>query len=204
MTPARRKLLDAAITLIRQKGYAATSVDDLCAAARVAKGSFFHHFENKEALAVAAAEDWSLKAAALFAAAPYHRLEDPLQRVLGYIELRKSLLQGEIADFTCLVGTMLQEVYASHPAIRDACQASIHNHAEMLEVDIAAAMRRHGVRGRWTAADLALHTQAALQGAYILAKAGGGAAVAAASIDHLHRHVELLFKRAGGTGRRAA
>jgi TetR/AcrR family transcriptional repressor of nem operon len=42
---------------------------------------------------------------------------------------------------------------------------------------------------------LALHTQAVLQGAFILAKATGGAGVAADSIDHLTRYVRLLFGR---------
>jgi TetR/AcrR family transcriptional repressor of nem operon len=37
--------------------------------------------------------------------------------------------------------------------------------------------------------------QAVLQGAFILAKAKGNAAVVEASIDHLHRYVELLFRR---------
>ncbi|MEP7330292.1 MAG: TetR/AcrR family transcriptional regulator, partial [Betaproteobacteria bacterium] len=45
----------------------------------------------------------------------------------------------------------------------------------------------------WTAESLALHTQAVLQGAFILAKAKGGAAVAIESIDHLYRYIELLF-----------
>jgi hypothetical protein len=36
-----------------------------------------------------------------------------------------------------------------------------------------------------------LHTQAVLQGAFILAKANGGAEIAAASIDDLHRYIEL-------------
>ena len=40
---------------------------------------------------------------------------------------------------------------------------------------------------------LALHTQAVLQGAFILAKATGGAPIAADSIDHLRRYIELLF-----------
>jgi len=47
----------------------------------------------------------------------------------------------------------------------------------------------------WTAASLALHTQAVLQGAFILAKARGGAQVAADTIDHLRRYVELLFNQ---------
>ena len=73
-TSARDKLLEAAFALIRAKGYSATTVDELCAAAGVTKGAFFHHFESKEALAVAAANHWSSITGALFAAAPYHRM----------------------------------------------------------------------------------------------------------------------------------
>ena len=50
---ARNKLLDAAMHVFRGKGYAASSVDDLCAAAGVTKGAFFHHFRSKEEVALA-------------------------------------------------------------------------------------------------------------------------------------------------------
>ena len=94
---------------------------------------------------------------------------------------------------------MTQEVYASHPAIRDACAASIFAHAATIEPDIAAAMEAHGVVGDCTAASLAVHTQAVLQGAFILAKATGDGQVARDSVDHLARYVTLLFGRQGGT-----
>jgi TetR/AcrR family transcriptional repressor of nem operon len=201
---ARQKLLDAALTVIRTKGYAATTIDELCAEAGVAKGSFFHHFKNKEALGVAAAEYWSEMTGALFEAAPYHRHADPLDRVLGYIDFRKAILTGRIPEFTCLVGTMVQEVYETCPEIRDACAASISGHAAKIEADIADAMKRHGIRADWTARSLALHTQAVLQGAFILAKAKGSAEIAAASVDHLRRYVELLFRPAMRKGKETA
>jgi TetR/AcrR family transcriptional repressor of nem operon len=91
---------------------------------------------------------------------------------------------------------MVQEVYETSPPIRDACDASISGHAATVETDIAEAMKRHGIRADWTAQGLALHTQAVLQGAFILAKAKGGAAIAAASVDHLRRYIELLFQPA--------
>jgi TetR/AcrR family transcriptional regulator, transcriptional repressor for nem operon len=192
----REKLLDAALSLIREKGYSSTSVDELCTQASVTKGAFFHHFKSKDALAIAAANYWSEITSILFETAPYHQHSDPLDRVLGYIEFRKSILKGEIAEFTCLVGTMVQEIYGTNPDIREACEACISGHAAKVEADIAAAMRRYRIRPAWTAESLALHTQAVLQGAFILAKAKGDATFAAASIDHLHRYIELLFQPA--------
>jgi len=201
MAPARQKLLDAAFSVIRTKGYEATTVDELCTEAGVAKGSFFHHFKTKEALGVAAAEYWSEVTSAFFEAAPYHRHADPLDRVLGYIDFRKAILTGEVPEFTCLVGTMVQEVYESCPDIRDACDACISAHAARVEADIAEAMELRGIRAEWTARSLALHTQAVLQGAFILAKAKDSADIAAASIDHLRRYVELLFRPAMRKGK---
>jgi TetR/AcrR family transcriptional regulator, transcriptional repressor for nem operon len=96
---------------------------------------------------------------------------------------------------------MVQEVYESNPAIRDACEVSISGHAEKVEADIAEAMKFYRIRAKWTAKNLALYTQAVLQGAFILAKAKGGADIAAASIDHLHRYVELLFEPTKRRGR---
>jgi len=191
---ARQKLLASALSLIRERGYSSTSVDELCAQAGVTKGAFFHHFKSKGALGIAAANHWSQLTRSFFEAAPYHQHGDPLARVLGYLDFRKALLKGAIPEFTCLVGTMVQEIYDTNPDIRSACDASISGHAATLEPDIAAAMKRYRIRAPWTAASLALHTQAVLQGAFILAKAKGDAAVAAASIDHLRRYIELLFQ----------
>jgi TetR/AcrR family transcriptional regulator, transcriptional repressor for nem operon len=192
---ARSKLLDAAVEIIRQKGYAATSVDELCARAGVTKGAFFHHFPSKDSLAVAAANYWQELSDALFAAAPYHRLNDPLDRILGYLDFRRAMLRGDVAEFSCLAGTLLQEAYQTHPDIRLACDATIGSHAATVESDIADAMKRYRIRAPWTAESLALYTQAVLQGAFILAKGKGDAAVAEDSIDHLRRYVELLFRR---------
>lgn len=186
-------MLDAARDLIRAKGYAATTVDDLCRAAGVTKGAFFHHFESKEALGVAVAKHWTELTSALFAAAPYHAPADPLQRVLAYIQYRKELVAGAFCQFTCLGGTLLQEIYDSSPSMRDACADSILGHVTTLEADIAAAMEAHEIASDWTAESLARHTQTVIQGSFIMAKATGDPETAREGLDHLARYVELLF-----------
>ncbi|MDB5555501.1 MAG: TetR family transcriptional regulator [Rhizobium sp.] len=191
---ARTRLLNAAIDVIRAKGFAATSVEDLCEAAAVTKGSYFHHFKTKEALGVAAAQHWGETTTAFFAGAPYHAPGDPLGRVLAYVAFRRTIITGELAEFSCLVGTMAQEVHTSSPAIRDACGDSILSHAATLEADIGAAMRERGISGSgWTPESLARHTQTVIQGAFVLAKAGNNAELARESLDHLDRYIRLLF-----------
>lgn len=194
---ARARLLEAARDVIRTRGFTATTVEDVCSMAGVTKGAFFHHFESKAALGIAAAAYWAETTSAFFAAAPYHDHADPLDRLLGYVEFRKTIIEGDLAAFTCLVGTMTQEIYASHPAIRDACAASIFGHAATIEPDIEAAMTAHGIAAEWTPASLALHTQAVLQGAFILAKAAGDRQVAHDTVDHLARYLRLLFQPGG-------
>lgn len=192
---AREKLLDAALSVIRSRGYAAARVDDICTAAGVTKGAFFHHFESKEAMAVAAADYWSRITGALFAGAPYHDQENPLERILAYVDFRIGLITGDTAEYTCLVGTMVQEAYDASPLIRRACEASICGHAETLVSDIEAARDLyHITESSWTARDLALHTQAVLQGAFILAKATGDPGSAIESAQHLRRYLSLLFR----------
>lgn len=194
---ARRKLLDAAIDAFRAGGFSATSVDDLCAAAGVTKGAFFHHFDSKEALAVAATRRWSEVTDGLFDRADYRRIEDPLDRLLAYLAFRRALLRaGDLAHVTCLLGTLAQETFASHPAIRAACGAGIVHHACDVEADVAAAKQRYAPHAAFSPREIALFTQATLQGAFVLAKAQGDVAVAEACVDHLIAYVRSLF--AGG------
>src|SRR5580704_15932053 len=98
----RTRLLDAALRVIRNKGYGSSTVDEICREAGLSKGSFFHYFRSKEDLALAAAAYFSERADAMFGAAPYQSAADARERLLGYIDQRASLLRGNLPDFTCL------------------------------------------------------------------------------------------------------
>ena len=47
---SRDKLLDAATRLFHENGYQAVTVNDICEAAQLTKGAFYHHFDSKETL----------------------------------------------------------------------------------------------------------------------------------------------------------
>ena len=193
----RGRLIEAAIRVIREKGYVATTVDDLCAAAGVSKGAFFHHFADKQAAALAAAEAFSARAEGIFDVPSVREPASARDRVFAYLAFRKSLLTGDVADATCLFGTMVQEVWETHPAIRDVCAVAIGSHAGGLVADIASAKAVCAPRADWEPESLALHTQAVIQGAFVLAKAAGDLAVAVDTLTHLERYLGLLLPAPG-------
>ncbi len=197
LTSAKTQLLVSALKLVRESGYDATTVDELCREAGVSKGAFFHHFNSKEALAVAATKFWTEFTNHVFANADYHKFEDPLDQLIGYVDFRIHLLEGRsLAECTCLLGTMAQEKFETSPAIRDACFIGIHTHAKDVSNIIAAAKARHAPNATWSSESLALYTQTVIQGAFVLAKAKNDISLAAEMIRHLRRYVELLFHHA--------
>jgi TetR/AcrR family transcriptional repressor of nem operon len=189
----RTKLLDAALTVLRQKGYAATTVEELCQAAGVTKGSFFHYFDSKEELGLAAAEHFAAMAGGIFAQAPYRKLDDPLDRLLGYVDFRLAILQGPVCQFSCLLGTFVQELYETHPAIRAACEKHLDAHLAELARDVDEARRKYVPEAPWSAESVALYMQAVLQGSLIFAKARQGPEPAVQCLEHLRRYLEMLF-----------
>ena len=189
---ARDRLLGAAIQVIREKGFGGTSIDDLCRAAGVTKGGFFHHFASKEALGVAAAAAWRAHAGMLFDGADYRSDPDPVARVLGYVAHRAALIEGAPAEFSCLAGTMVQELHITSPVLRDAARDAIHGHGDTLADDFDAALAARGVTST-TGLSLARHVQAVLQGGFIMAKANGDAAAARDAISHLETYLRFLL-----------
>lgn len=190
LSNARDRLIAAAQDEIRRKGYSATRIEDICSVAGVTKGSFFHHFAGKNDVGQAALEAWSSRNEVFFAKAPYHQPEDALDRLLAYIDFRIGMIDGAVHQFSCLAGTLTQEVFETNAALATLAAADMDTHNGRM----AALVREAAAsRGRDIDADaIALFMQAATQGAFIAAKAGGADA-ARAVLSELRHYVELLF-----------
>ncbi|GIX03802.1 MAG: TetR family transcriptional regulator [Planctomycetaceae bacterium] len=189
----KQRILDVALRVFRERGYAATTVDDLCRASGVTKGAFFHHFASKEEVALAAIQHWNSVTGQLFEDAPYWKVTDPRERLLAYLDYRAELVRGEMSEFTCLIGTLVQETYVSHPKIQAACGAGIEAHIKTLLPTIEAAKARYAPQATWSAESLARYTQAVLQGSFVLAKAMNDPKLVREAIDHLKRYVRDLL-----------
>ncbi|MEW6324430.1 MAG: TetR/AcrR family transcriptional regulator [Nitrospirota bacterium] len=190
----KEKLLDAAQRLMLAKGYEATTVDDICQAAGLTKGSFFHYFDNKEALGKAALTRFVCKQAEAFGGAPFLKKRDPLQRVYGFVDCAIQMACHPDSPASCLVGTLAQELSATHPEIRALCAELFARSSEGFTRDLEAAKARHAPGAKFDPAGVAEHFVAVIQGALILAKAKQDREVIARHLRHYKQYLKTLFE----------
>lgn len=194
-TTAREDLLAAGIELFRRNGYVATTVDDICAQAEVTKGAFFHHFASKEALAEACLQQWDAAAAARDQSAPYHAIDDPIEKLLACLDFYIAMFGNPRLLKSCLAGTVVQEISESNSVLRDAAQQCfIHAEQQFAALLKEAARAR---RKKLDALALAQLWMATLQGSLILCKASQDDRVIARNLRQIREHVCLLLGVAG-------
>ena len=103
---ARERLIEAIGELIWVGSYGSTSVDDICAKAGVKKGSFYHFFESKAELAVAAIDDeWHRRRVELDAI--FSPIVPPLDRFTNLIKYIVQTQAEAQERFGCVLGCPL-------------------------------------------------------------------------------------------------
>lgn len=183
----RSAIVSATSELVRRNGYTATTVDDICAGAKVTKGAFFHHFKTKDDAVEAALEQWDAGAAAMEANAPFVSAKSPRARVLGYMDLYISVFDNPAQMKSCLAGTTVQEVSDTNEPLRSAanlCFTGAHGRFKAL-LDEAC----RGSRKRVDTASLASLWMAAVQGSLILFKASQDASVLGRNLEHVRTYI---------------
>lgn len=109
----RRRLIDATIAVVARKGYAAASVADIVAAARVTRGAFYSHFECKLDAFLAALVN-TLQESIAAAAREYFLAERWPERVWNGL----AALLGYVAEHPQAAQLGMLEVHAAGPHAR--------------------------------------------------------------------------------------
>ncbi len=191
--PATKEaLLETAQGLMLSKGYSATSVDDICTAANLTKGSFFHYFSNKEDLGKAVLERYVLSMFNLARNAPFSKQSDPLQRVYGYIDFMIKLAKDPARRSGCLLGNFAQVLTDTHPEIRAQCAGHFKLWSDILKQELDAAKALYKVKGIDTGT-LADHFIALFEGSLMLAKTRQDVDVVANNLHHFKNYLKSIF-----------
>ncbi|MHB8535000.1 MAG: TetR/AcrR family transcriptional regulator [Sulfuricaulis sp.] len=194
-TNRRARLLETAQQLMRAKGYAATTIDEICAVTGVTKGAFFHYFADKPTLGKAALEEFMAAQQRRLQKSPLARETDPLKRVYGYVDFVIKLSRDPASRHGCLLGNFAQELSDTHHDFRDLCARHFSQWAAVLRRDLEAARIRHAPRVKFDAASLADHFIAVTEGALIMGKAKQDMRVVERSLKHFRSYLQSLFEK---------
>ena len=189
----RTNLLDAAMALMLQKGFTATSVDEICKAAGVTKGSFFYYFTNKDALGQAVLGHFQQKMGDMLEQGPHLTMADPLQRLYAYCDYLALMLAHPQVPKSCLLGNFAQELAPTNPEIAAICQAGFALWTGAIQADLEAARTQYPPPIDFDSHTMAEHFIAIFEGALILAKAQQDIAVVRTHLEHFKHYLALLF-----------
>lgn len=167
----RDALLSAAQTLILSKGFPATRVDEVCEAAEVTKGSFYHHFKSKDDLAAALVEHYFTALTATLCEGSWQAKKDPVERLSGFLDHTTKVMRGPLLRGGCLLGSFALDLSETHPEIRAAIEERFNQLVQVLEPTLRAALKQQGVSAGVSAGTLARQFVSVLQGSIVLAKA---------------------------------
>ncbi|MFI5347045.1 MAG: TetR/AcrR family transcriptional regulator [Elusimicrobiota bacterium] len=183
--PTKEKLLDAAQKLVMSKGYAGTSIGDICREAKSSKGSFFHFFKNKEDLAKILLARYTDGQVEMMRSAPSARSKDPRKRALGFVDAVIATFNDQSLPKSCVTGQIAQEMSATNPAMRSACAECFGR----VCATVATELRAGGVSKSDELAEMLISI---MQGSFIMAKAQGDIAVGVRNLKHFRRYLEGL------------
>ena len=150
----REKLLAAGLEALHERGFNATSVQDITDAAKVPKGSFYNYFDSKDALGVEVVRRWS-------AAASERRkilVEGkgrPLARLRTYFKTLNELAPATGFARGCLMGNFSAELSGQIPAIRAALKAGFDDWTRDVAQVVAEALEAGDVSKDMSAPALA-------------------------------------------------
>ncbi len=119
----KERLTDAAMDLIWENSYGATSVDAICERAGAKKGSFYYFFKSKSELAAAALEaDWNKKRAEMDAIfSPTIPPLDRLDRYFDFVHDRLAEMQKKCGSILgCPLMSVGSEVSTQDQLVRQA------------------------------------------------------------------------------------
>ncbi len=166
----RSRLLEKGGDLVSSRGFNATGVQEITAAAGVPKGSFYNYFDSKEAFAVEVLSDYWDSVVGLYGSILTDSHIPPLSRIARYFAGLADFHERRQYAFGCLIGNMALEVTPSSEEVRAKLAAIYREWATSLADCLREAQARKELAPGKDASQLAAALIDTFEGAVMRAK----------------------------------
>lgn len=196
----RARILDAAQSLVLEKGFGGTSVDEVIALAQTTKGGFFHHFTSKRELARALVEryvavDMQLLDDLLERAE--RESDDPLEQLLRFVSLQEDAADQLAADSPgCLYASFCYEQELVDESTRELIADAVLAWRTRTRAKLDEVVALYEPRVPVDLDTLADQGLAVYEGTFILSRALEQPELLRRQLAHFRTYLELLFRPA--------
>lgn len=175
MAPSTQRigLLEAARQLMLAKGYWGTTVDEICAAAGVTKGSFYHHFSTKDDLGLALIDHYFTGVEAVLLTGDFDAVKEPRARLDAFLAHAVRVARSPQMLEGCILGCFTLDLAEVAPKMQEALSVRFENLAARLEALIQEATTHSTSPKPVDAGAFARQFISVLEGGLILVKAHG-------------------------------
>ena len=141
MHSTKKRLLDAGLPMLLEHGYNDLGIQALLAATAIPKGSFYHHFKDKEDFALQVVDRYMREVHEGLDACLADKSRPPLERVRGFFETTQQQYREE-GYLGCLLGGLGQELSGVSEVFRRKIEACLSEIAEGLAVCLDEARQQ--------------------------------------------------------------
>jgi TetR/AcrR family transcriptional repressor of nem operon len=165
----RDQIIDAGLKTLLEKGFNGAGVQDITTLAGVPKGSFYNHFESKEALGAEIVQCYG-KSSSTKRAVLRDKSIPPLERLRQHYKATTEAFAATNYERGCLLGNFSAELSNQSPLIRESLKDVFVQWTEDLEVAIKDAQDQGAIANKADAADLAAFLLDSYEGALLRAR----------------------------------
>jgi len=193
----RERILEAAESIILNRGYSGTSIEDILERAHITKGGFFYHFEGKNDLAVGLLERYRTNDRIFFqelADRARELVEDPLQQMLLFLKLlAEAMANLPSVHPGCLVATFTYECEQVNEVVKSMNREVILEWRDTFKAHLELIDAAYDKRTDESADSLADMLTGIIEGGIVMSKALGDQSVLVEQILQYRNYLKLLY-----------
>lgn len=194
----RESLMDEAQTIILDKGFGSTTIDEIIKRAGVSKGAFFHHFSSKADLG----HELVKRYARVDIEHLEHTLdraeelsEDPLQQLLIFVKLFEQELQSLTEPFPgCLFASYLYQSGLFEETVLEIIHKWMLKWRSRVMEKLEAVVQKYPPSNKVDLESLADMLLVIFEGAFVLGQSLKNTQIIANQLSHYHTYLSLLFE----------
>jgi TetR/AcrR family transcriptional repressor of nem operon len=180
--PTKQRLLDAGLPMLLKHGYNDLGMQALLAATDTPKGSFYHHFTDKEDFALQVVDQYMVGVHAALDLCLEDKTRPPLQRVRRFFEMTQQSYRKE-GYMGCLLGGLGQELSGISEIFRRKIEACFSAMADRFAVCLEEARKAGDIPAESNPRRMASLLIDCWEGAALRSRLRGNAAPLTAMLD---------------------